>query len=100
MKLSQTLPRVLHFRKVKKKGDPTTTVSIDVSFSEGMGTLLKIENPFDGDLTYKAELYSYKTKNYVETSTIPIMAKLFFRNLSAYKIDKMRLTGFLLKKAG
>ena len=89
----------LSFKKAGTNAISSKTISIELSFNQGAGAMLKIQNPFPKELSYKCELYAYKKKEYLETSTIPIRANLGAFETWPYKIDKMRLTGFVLKNA-
>jgi len=89
----------LSFKEVRKMSDRSKTISIKLSFTDGAGTMLEIFNPFPRQLIYKAELYSYSKKDFVETSTIPVEAKLLSFENWPYKIDRLRLSGFMLIKA-
>ncbi len=88
---------ILRFKEVPGIADSSKTLSIQFTGSES-GTMLKIFNPFSEQLMYKAELYSYKKKDYIPTSTIPVYPKLISYETWPYKIDKIRLTGFRLVK--
>lgn len=92
------LTSTLKFKEVSTILDSSKTVSIELTFNEGSGAMLKIYNPFSDKLVYKAELYSYKKKDYLETSTVPIFSKLSSFEIWPYKIDRIRLTGFILTK--
>lgn len=92
------LTSTLKFKEVSTILDSSKTVSIGLTFNEGSGAMLKIYNPFSDKLVYKAELYSYKKKDYLETSTVPIFSKLSSFEIWPYKIDRIRLTGFMLTK--
>jgi hypothetical protein len=60
--------------------------------------MLKIQNPFSKQLIYMAALYAYKKKIYIETSTVPVYPKISSYETWPYKIDRLRLTGFILKE--
>jgi hypothetical protein len=92
------LQNVLRFKEVSIILDSAKTLTIEVTFSDAMGTMLKIFNPFSAQLIYKAELYSYKKKSYLETSTVPVYPKLTSFETWPYKIDKLQLTAFKLTK--
>lgn len=92
------LTNTLKFREVPKISDSSKTISIKLTFNEGTEAMLKIYNPFSEQLVYQAELYSYKKKEYLATSTIPVFPKLSSFETWPYKIDQLRLTGFKLTK--
>ena len=89
----------LKLKKADTNDNSANTISISLTFSQGAGAFLKIQNPFSKALVYKAELYSFKKKDYLETSTIPVSPKLSSFETWPYRIDKMRLTGFILTDA-
>ncbi len=88
----------LFFKKIKSNVDDSKTISISLTYNASAGTFLKIQNPFSKALSYKAELYSYKKKDFIETSTIPVQPKLGSYETWPFKIDKIRLTRFALKE--
>jgi hypothetical protein len=88
---------ILKFKEVSGILDSAKTLSIELTFGDAMGTMLKIFNPFSEKLVYKAELYSYKKKDYLETSTVPVFPKISSFETWPYKIDQIRLTGFKIK---
>lgn len=88
----------LSFKAVKDITAKEKTITIELTFTSGSGAFLKIFNPFSEQLTYKAELYSYKKKDYVETTTVPVYPKISSFETWPYKIDKIRLTGFVLSR--
>jgi hypothetical protein len=92
------LDSTLKFKEVSTILDSSKTISIKLTFNEGAGAMLYIHNPFSEQLVYKAELYSYKKKDYLETSTVPVFAKLSSFETWPYKIDQIQLTGFRLTK--
>ena len=57
------LKNILRFKEVPNILDSSKTLSIQLTFNDGAGTMLKIFNPFSEQLIYKAELYSYKKKD-------------------------------------
>lgn len=90
------LENILKFKEVSTIMDSVKTISMELTFDETMGTMLKIFNPFNKKLVYKAELYSYKKKDYIETSTVPVYPKTSSYETWPNKIDQIRLTGFRL----
>jgi hypothetical protein len=90
---------IIRLREVLNITDSSKTISIQCTFSNGSGTILKIFNPFAEQLVYKAELYSYKKKDYLETSTVPVFPKIISYETWPYKIDQIRLSGFKLVKS-
>jgi len=59
------LTNTLKFKEVSSILDSSKTISIQITFTEGAGTMLKIFNPFSKQLIYKAELYSYRKNDYM-----------------------------------
>lgn len=85
------LTNTLKFKEVSTISDSSKTVSINLTFNSGSGTMLKIYNPFSEQLTYKAELYSYKKKDYIETSTVPVFSKISFLKRGLTKLTRFGL---------
>lgn len=88
----------LRFKEVLNISDSTKTLSVQLTVNDAMGSILKISNPFSDQLVYKAEMYSYKKKDFIETSTIPVYPKLVSFETWPYKIDILRLTTFKIIK--
>jgi hypothetical protein len=86
----------LSFRQIESVSDSSRTVSIELTYTEGAGTMLKIFNPFAKMLIYKAELYSYKKKEFVATSTVPVYPGISSFETWPYKINLIQLSGFKL----
>ena len=86
----------ISFKKVDVAMNVEKTMSIELKYGSDMGAMMVLKNPFPKKLHYKAELYSYKKKDYVETSVIPVHPNLVSYETWPYKIDKIRLTGFTL----
>jgi hypothetical protein len=93
------LKNPLKFKEVSSIVHKANTVTIEVTNMEPSGTMLKIFNPFKEQLVYKAELYSYKKNDFIETSTVSVYPEIFSYETWPYKIDRFRLTGFTLVKA-
>lgn len=86
----------LVFTQVLTITDSAKTVRIELDFSDGLGAMLKIFNPFKQQLVYKAELYNYKKREFVETSTIPVYPGISSFETWPYKIEIIQLSGFKL----
>lgn len=87
----------LSFSPGSKNPDQANTISISVKYNAATGTMLQINNPFGKQLIYTAEIYSPGKQQYMKTSTVPV-----FPNISSFetwpgKIEKLRLTGFMLR---
>jgi len=66
-------------------------------FKEIHGTSLKVENKFDKNLYYKAEIRLLSKNKRANTSVVPVIAgKMSFESWP-YVIEELALTGFELK---
>ena len=66
-------------------------------FKEIHGTSLKVENKFDKNLNYKAEMHLLSKSKRANTSVVPVIAgKLSFESWP-YVIEELALSGFELK---
>ncbi|MFN8306950.1 MAG: hypothetical protein U0T79_09265 [Ferruginibacter sp.] len=86
----------LQFSQIADITDSTKCVTIDLIFTEGIGTMLKIYNPFTEQMVYKAELYSYKKKDFVVTSTVPVFPRISSYETWPFRIELIQLSGFKL----
>ena len=61
------------------------------------GTSLKVENKFDKNLYYKAEMHLLSKNKTANTSVIPVRAGKFSFESWPYAIEELALNGFELK---
>jgi hypothetical protein len=66
-------------------------------FKEIHGTSLKVENKFDKNLYYKAELHLLSKNKTANTSVVPVRAGKFSFESWPYVIEELALSGFELK---
>ncbi len=88
--------KTLLFSEVAVATDIEKTVSMELTYTEGVGSMLKIHNPFKEQIVYTAALYAYTKKAFIETSTIPIYPGISAFETWPYKIDLIQLSGFKL----
>jgi len=88
---------------VRKNLNPEKTLEIELSQkTEGRthkGITLKLKNPFNQDLEYKAFMAIYGVKQWVPTNVYPIKAKLSSYEMWPDPIISLLLTDWTLKKA-
>jgi len=93
--------KITEFKKVDQVTDASKTIVITL----GEGALggnnsadMKISNPFDKTITYKAEMKTpKKMKEFIETSVVPIYPKIYSLEMWPYKIEVIMLTKIQLK---
>jgi len=83
---------------VGKDADKTAQLVFTMApFKEIHGTSLKVENKFDKNLCYKAEMHLLSKSKRASTSVVPVFAgKLSFESWP-YVIEELALSGFELK---
>ncbi|MBI9036932.1 MAG: hypothetical protein JEY97_02255 [Bacteroidales bacterium] len=93
--------KIKEFTLVGRIKDSTTTIIL--TFNEDLleldnNTFLKVVNPFDKTLHYKAKIRPYNKIKYFKTSIIPIFPKIYSVEMWPYKIESIVLSGFKLIK--
>ena len=87
---------------VSKNSHPEKTIEItfsqDSKDRKNISTLLKLNNPFDRDLTYEAVMLTPMDKQWRETSTIPVLRKLQSFESWGHSIISLVLMNWQLKK--
>jgi hypothetical protein len=66
-------------------------------FKEIHGTSLKVENKFDKNLCYEAEMHLLSKNKRANTSVVPVIAGKFSFESWPYVIEELALSGFELK---
>jgi hypothetical protein len=61
------------------------------------GTMLKVENKFDKNLYYKAEMHLTSQKKRANTSVVPVIAGTSSFESWPYMIEELALSGFELR---
>lgn len=84
------------FKLIGQIKDSLMTVRLKLTYNNSMGTILEINNPFNKVLTYKAFLYNYKKKKYIETNVYPVREAMGSYEMWPYKLDQILLTDFKL----
>jgi hypothetical protein len=59
--------------------------------------MLSIKNPFDRDMEYKADIYLIKYNRWINTSIVPVKAKLLSYEIWPDIIGTIVLHDFVLK---
>ena len=86
------------FKKVDIIADSSRTIKFHLSYKKDIGSLLLIQNPSDYRFIFKAFLYNYKSKQYEETSIVPVMRKIMSVEMWPVNLDHIMLTGYKLLK--
>lgn len=92
--------KITGFKQTDQTGDPDKTIKITLgnsSFGGNGSTEMKITNPFNKTLNYKAEMKTSKTRmRFVETSVVPVYPKIFSMEMWQERIEIIMLTNFEL----
>jgi hypothetical protein len=93
--------RLTNFQIVKEIRDKNKTLVIDFQQTAEKKVheqmILTIDNPFDKQLYYKAQMNLMKSKMWVKTSVYPVMARLESIEMWPDLITSLALVGFELK---
>ncbi|HWY10370.1 MAG TPA: hypothetical protein VN026_03540 [Bacteroidia bacterium] len=86
------------FRIVESINDSTRTIRLKLDTKPAMGSVLEINNPFDDDFIYKAFLYNFKKKKYIEATVFPVKEKMVAREMWPYPIEYILIKKFQFKE--
>lgn len=87
------------FKIVNAISDSSKTIVIEFTYEKLGGqksSVLKVSNPFDKILKYKAKMQLTGKKSYFETSVVPVHPKIYSMETWPYKIESIVLTDFKL----
>jgi len=99
----QTFPEKDTLKKfivVPEITDKSNTISISFTIEDFGGTnaaILKLNNPFNRQLSYKAKIKNPKTKKYEETNVLAIYPHIFSMEEWPDNIESIILYDFILK---
>jgi hypothetical protein len=88
------------FKAVNKISDSTRTISLRLSFEKfgnKNASILKVSNPFDKQLSYRVRLRVAGSEIYAESGTLPVLPKIYGKEVWSYKIESIILYDFLVK---
>lgn len=89
------------FKVVDKISDSSKTMVIRFTteyFGGEKSSLLKISNPFERTLNYKAKIKLFKREGFSETSIVPILPGIFSMEIWPDKLESIVLYDFKLDK--
>lgn len=92
---------IKEFKIVSKIEDLSNTISVSFKFDKfgkNKATILKMNNPFDKELNYKALISTSQNPNFEETSIVPVYPKIFTMEMWPYNIESIILYDFQLKQ--
>jgi hypothetical protein len=87
------------FKIVNAISDSSRTMIIEFTYEKLGGqksSLLKVSNPFDKIVKYKAKMQLTGKNSYFETSVVPVHPKIYSMETWPYKIECIILTDFKL----
>lgn len=83
---------------VGKDADKVSQLVLTMAaFKEIHGTSLKVENKFDKNLYYKAEMHLLSQNKRASTSVVPVGAGKFSFESWPYVVEELALSGFEIK---
>lgn len=75
----------------------TKAIRIKFGTKPAMGSVLEIFNPYDVPFVYKAFLYNFKKKKYLESKVYPVQPKMGVREMWPFPIESILLKQFKLE---
>ena len=90
-----------NFEIVTDNEDKENTISISFTIEKYKGekiSVLKVKNPFEKELHYKALISTLQRPNYEETSIVPVYPEISSQEMWPYKIESIILHDFQLKQ--
>jgi hypothetical protein len=85
------------FKMVDVITDSSKTIIIEFkydNFGSEKASLLRVSNPFENILNYKAKIKPISKSKYSETSIEPVFPKIFSMEMWPYKIESIILSDF------
>jgi len=82
------------FKIIESITDSTKTIRFKLDTKPAMGSILEINNPFEASFIYKAFLYNYKKKKYIETTVFPVRSKIGVHEMWPYPVDHVLIKKF------
>lgn len=76
---------------------PTKGLRIKLTSKPAMGSVLEIFNPYEVSFTYKAFIYNFKKKKYVEAAVYPVQPKMGVREMWDFPIEHILIKQFKLE---
>ena len=67
---------------------------IKLTTKPAMGSVLEIFNPYESPITYKAFLYNFKKKKYLEANVYPVQPKMGVREEWPFPIESILIKEF------
>ncbi|MBP7810444.1 MAG: hypothetical protein KA163_14215 [Bacteroidia bacterium] len=76
---------------------PIKGLRIKLTSKPAMGSVLEIFNPYEVPFTYKAFIYNFKKKKYVEAAVYPVQPKMGVREMWDFPIEQILIKQFKLE---
>jgi hypothetical protein len=73
-------------------------VRVKLTGKSAMGSVLEVFNPYPTAFSYKAYLYNFKKKKYVEANVYPVQPKMGTREMWDFPIEKVLIKAFKIEK--
>lgn len=74
------------------------SIRIKLTGKSAMGSVLELFNSYDVPFTYKAYLYNFKKKKYVEANVFPVQPKMGTREMWDFPIENILIKQFKFNK--
>lgn len=90
---------VKNFKIVNVISNPSNTITIEFKygdFGNQQASLLKVNNPFNQRLSYKAKIQT-TSNNFSETSILPVLPKIYSTEMWPNRIESIILSEFQLQ---
>ena len=78
-----------YFKRIDSIIGKTKAIRIKLTAKAAMGSVLEIFNPYDVPFVYKAFIYNFKKKKYLEASVYPVQPKMGVRETWPFPIENL-----------
>lgn len=86
-----------YFIKHDSINGSTIAIRVKLTTKPVMGSVLEIFNPYESPFTYKAFIYNFKKKKYLEVSVYPVQPKMGVREMWPFPIENILIKQFKLE---
>lgn len=86
-----------YFKLIDSISKSAKAIRIKLTTKAAMGSVLEIFNPYETPFTYKAFLFNFKKKKYLEANVYPVQPKMGVREAWPFPIEHILLKQFKLE---
>ena len=85
------------FKLVDSLSNSTKAIRVKLTAKAAMGSVLEIFNPYETPFVYKAFLFNFKKKKYLEANVYPVQPKMGVREMWPFPIENILIKQFKME---